>query len=89
MANNGPQFVTTFFVALCAAIKTKFVTTAEYHSHANAQVKRFNKFSVTRPRYYLDEHQSTCDKYEQSLKYGYDTQVHRTAHTSTFSLVLS
>lgn len=68
--DNGVQFVSNIFVALCAADKTKFAILTDYHPQLNGQVTRFNKTLVARLRQYKNQKHTNWKSYVQPLTYG-------------------
>lgn len=89
LADNGPQFLSTFFAALCVSVVIKLVTITGYHPESRAQVERFNKTLVARWKQYIARHQSDWDLFVQPITYGYNIQVHRTTRASLLSLSFS
>lgn len=73
LTDNGKQFTSKFFAALCAFLGTKLITTAEYHSQANGQVERYNRTLVARLRHCIDERQQDWDMFVQPLTYAFNT----------------
>lgn len=61
----------------------------EHHPQSNEQVDKYDKTLVPGLRLYIDKHQADCDLFVQLSTYGYNTQVHITTQTSSFSHILS
>ena len=89
LSDNGSQFVSKFFSALCAFLGAKLTTTTAYHPQTNGQTERYNKTIITRLRHYVNDHQTDWDLFVQPLTYAYNSQVHRSTGESPFGLVLS
>jgi len=70
LSDNGKQFVSKFFAALCAFLGAKLTTTTAYHPQCNGQTERYNKTIIARLRHYVDEHQSDWDEFVQPLTYA-------------------
>lgn len=87
--DNGPQFVSKRFTALCAAVGTKLTTSTKHHPKANIQVIKFNKTLVARLQKYFNDHQTSWSSYMQLLTYSYKTQIYCTTNTCMHSLLLS
>lgn len=89
LANNGPQFVSKIFVAVCSILKGNNITTAEYHPQSNGQAERFYSTLISRLCHYLSENQTDWGTYLLLLTYTYNVQVHNSINESRFSLTLT
>lgn len=89
LANNGYQFTSKVFAALCASLRTKQETTTEYHLQCNGQVEWYCRKLATRLPHYKDEHQQDWDIFIKPLTYAYNTPVHRTTGMPPFSFTQS
>lgn len=89
LTDNGPQFDSKFFAAICVRLGLKHLTMTAYHLQTNGQVKRFNQTIAGRLRQYVAEHQTDWDLYVQPLTYAHNAQVHKSTCTTPFSLTLS
>ena len=89
LSDNGVQFTSKFFEAMCTTLGVKHLTTTTYHPQTNGQVERYNRTLVARLRHYVAENQADWDDFVQPLTYAYNTQVHRSTGRSPFDLVLS
>lgn len=67
LTDNQCWLASKFFVALCASMGTKLVTTTENFPHTNGKVGRYNHTSVTRLRHYIDDHKQDWKKFVQPL----------------------
>ena len=89
LSDNGPQFASKFFQAVCLQLGTKNVFTTAYHPQTNGQVERYNRTLLSMLRNYVNEKQDYWDVYALALTYAYNTHVHRTTGTTPFDLILS
>ena len=89
LTDNGPQFESKLFAAICQFLGVKHSTTTAYHPQTNGQTERYNRTLVERLRHYVSDHQKSWDEYVQPLTYAYNIQVHRSTGTTPYSLVLS
>lgn len=62
LTDNGPQFSSKFFAALCKKLEDKTLVTTNYHLQDNGQVERFNAIIISRLRNYVAEHEKDWDK---------------------------
>ena len=89
ISDNGPQFLSKQFEAVCLTVGHKHVTKTAYHPQINGKTKRYNQTLATRLRIYTDRNNSDLDRLIQPLTYAYNAQVHRTADHTPFSLLLT
>lgn len=89
VTENGPQFVSKFFVAVCSTLGLNNITTIEYHSQTNGQVECISFTLILQQRHFVFEHQTDWDLYLLPLIYVYNIQVHRSIKKSPFSLTLT
>ena len=89
LSDNGPQFASKFFQAVCLQLGTKNVFTTAYHPQTNGQVERYNRTLLSMLRNYVNDNQDDWDVYASALTYAYNTHVHRTTGTTPFDLILS
>ena len=89
ISDNGPQFVSRFFKAVCRLIGVKTVPTTAYHPETNGQTERYNRSLLAMLRHYVGEHQDDWDRYAMALTHAYNMTVHRSTGTTPFELVLS
>ena len=89
VTDNGPQFASKFFEAVCTMLGVQHYLTTAYHPQTNGQSERFNRTILDRLRHYVADHQADWDEFVQPLVYAYNMQVHRSTNTTPFDLVLS
>lgn len=89
LTENGKQFPSKCFAALCNSPKRSKVTTIEYRPQTNGQVKNGNRSLVVKLWHYFDKVQQNWDMSVHLLFYVNSTQMHRTTGTTPFSLKLS
>lgn len=88
LTDNGKQFTSGYFAALCVSFGTIPVTSTEYNSQTNRQVERYSRTLVAILRQYIDELQQNCDMFVQLQTYTYNIQKHRMTGATPFSLTL-
>ena len=89
LSDNGRQFTSKFFQAVCRLLGINNAFTSAYHPQTNGQAERYNRTLLAALRNYVDEHQSDWDQYAAPLTYAYNCHVHRSTKTTPFDLVLS
>lgn len=58
LSENGPQFLSKFFKALCGYFVFNELDTTACHPHTNGHTERYNKTISARILHYVAEHQS-------------------------------
>lgn len=61
--DDGKQFTSKFYAALCASLSTKLATAIEDHPLTNRQVGRCNPPLVTKLQHYIDKDQHDWDMF--------------------------
>lgn len=89
LTDNEHKFVACSFRIVCTVLGIGRTPITAYHPQTNGQAERYNKTLEARLRHYVSEHQDDLDLYVQPLTYAYNSQIHKTAVTSPFSLSLS
>ena len=89
LSDNGRQFTSKFFQAVCRSLGVNNAFTSAYHPQTNGQAERYNRTLLASLRNYVDDHQSDWDQYAGPLTYAYNCHVHRSTRTIPFDLVLS
>ena len=74
LSDNGGQFVSKFFQAVCKALNIHNAFTTAYHPQTNGQVERFNRTLKSARRRYVAEDQKSWDVYTDALTYGSNTK---------------
>lgn len=77
LTDNGSQFVSNFFVAVCNTLSVNNITTTEFHRQSSCHVKCFNSTLISRLHHYVSEYQMDSDNYLLSLTHVYYEQVDR------------
>lgn len=89
LAQNGLQFMSTFFAAICSLFSVKEIMITEYHTLTNLQVERFNQNIVSRLQNYMAEHQKNWDTFMLHLTSLYIVKICRAGNHPPFSLLFS
>ena len=89
ISDNGKQFASKFFQAVCSLLGLSNIFTSTYHPQTNGKVEQYNRTILAMLRNYVNEHQNNWDRYATALTYAYNNHVHRSTSTTPFSLVLS
>lgn len=89
LTDNGSQFVSGFFKHVCRYLGVKNLLTTANNPQINGQSKQFNWTIFERLLHYVANHQRDWVLYVLFLTHAYNTQVHRSAETSPYSLVVS
>lgn len=86
LTENGPQFTTKLFFALCKELGVKKVLTTEYHQQVNGKIEQFNATMVSRVCHHVVEHQEDWDTFMFPLTYACNVRVYRTIKLPPFRL---
>ena len=89
LTDNGSQFTSSFFLAVCKILSIESVFTTAYHPQTNGQGERFNRTLFSTLRHYLADNQREWDQYTDALTYSYNCAVNRMMGMRPFELVLS
>jgi transposase InsO family protein len=89
LTDNGTQFTTKFFVAVCRELGIGKVFTTAYHHQTNVQVARFNRTIVNSLRGYVSQYQNNWDEFPSAITFGYNCRIHSSLGLAPFELVLS
>jgi len=55
LSDQGPQFMSNFFIAVMKVQGTETVRTTAYHPQTNSQVNRYNRTMTTQLRHYVTD----------------------------------
>jgi hypothetical protein len=89
LTDNGPQFASRFFQAVCAELGIKKLFTSAYHPQTNGQVERYNRTIVEALRAYVSERQDDWDDFTSAVTYAYNCRVHTSIGMPPLELILS
>lgn len=89
LSDNGAQFTSKFFQAVCKILGISNLFTTTYHPQCNGQVERFNRTILAALRHYIGDNQREWDLYSDPLTFAYNATVHRVTGIAPFKLVLS
>ena len=89
ISDNGKQFASKFFQAVCSLLGLSNIFTSTYHPQTDGQVELYNGTILEMLRNYVNEHQDERERYATALTYAYNNHVHRSTGTTPFSLGLS
>jgi RNase H-like domain found in reverse transcriptase/Integrase zinc binding domain/Integrase core domain len=62
LSDNGPQFASRFFQAVCATVGVEQLFTSTYHPQTNGQVERFNRTVLEKLKHYVTSVQDDWDE---------------------------
>jgi len=88
LSDQGPQFMSNFFVAVMKVLGTETVRTTAYHPQTNIQVERYNRTMATKLRHYIAYDSSRWDELLPVLTLAYNSQPHRSTGIAPFELVI-
>ena len=88
LSDQGPQFMSNFFIAVMKVLGTKTVRTTAYDPQTNGQVKRYNRTMATQLRHYVTDNTRGWDELLPVLTMAYNSQPHRSTGTAPFELVV-
>jgi len=88
LSDQGPQFMSNFFIAVMKMIGIETVRTTAYHPQTNEQVERYNRTMATQLRHYVADDPSRWDELLPVITMAYISQPHRSTGIAPFELVI-
>jgi len=88
LSDQGPQFMSNFFIAVMKMLGIETVRTTAYHPQTNGQVERYNRTMATQLRHYVADDPSRWDELLPVITMAYNSQPHRSTGIAPFELVM-
>lgn len=88
LSDQGPQFMSKFFIAVVKMLGTETVRTTAYHPRTNGQLERYNRTIATQLRHYVADDPAHWDELLPVLTMAYNSQPHRSTGIALFELVI-
>jgi len=88
LSDQGPQFMSNFFIAVMKMLGTETIRTTAYHPETIEQVERYNRTMATQLRHYVADHPSRWDELLPVITVAYNSQPHRSTGIAPFELVI-
>jgi len=88
LSDQGPQFMSNFFIAVMKMLGIKTVRTTAYYPQTNGQVERYNRTMATQLRHYVADDPSRWDELLPVITMAYNIQPHRSTGIAPFELVV-
>jgi len=88
LSDQGPQFMSNFFIAVMKTLGIETVRTTAYHPQTNGQVERYNRTMATELRHYVADDPSRWDELLPVITMAYNSQPHRSTGIAPFKLVI-
>jgi len=88
LSDQGPQFMSNFFIAVMKMLGIETVRTTAYHPQTNGQVERYNRTMATQLRCYVADDPSRWDELLPMITMAYNSQPHRSTGIAQFNLVI-
>jgi len=88
LSDQGPQFMSNFFIAVMKMLGIETVRTAAYHPQTNGQVERYNRTMATQLRHYVADDPSRWEELLPVITMAYNSQPHRSTGIDPFELVI-
>jgi len=88
LSDQGPQFMSNFFVAVMKMLGIETVRTTAYHPQTNGQVERYNRTMATQLRHYVADDPSRWDELLPIITLAYNSQPHRSTGIAPLELVI-
>jgi len=88
LSDQGPQFMTIFFIAVMKMLGIETVRTTAYHPQTNGKVERYNRTMATQLRQYVADDPSRWDELLPVITMAYHSQQHRSTGIAPFELVI-
>jgi len=86
LPNQGPQFMSNYFIAAMKVLGTETVHTTAYHPQTNGQVERYNRVKATQLRHYVTDDPRRSDELLPVLTMACYIQPHRATGISHLAL---
>lgn len=86
LSDQGPQFTSSFWKHVFAALQTKVVNTTPYYPQGNGQVERANRTIVEGLRAFVNSRKDDWEKYLHLFEFAYNNTVHSATKTTPFFL---
>jgi len=87
LSDQGPQFMSNFFIAVMKMLGIETVRTTAYHHQTNGQVEGYNRTMATQLRHYVADDPSRWDELLSVITIAYNSQPHRSTGIAPFELV--
>jgi len=87
LSDQGPQFMSNFFIAVMKMLGIETVRTREFHPQTNRQVERYNRTMATQLRHYVADISSRWDELLPVITMAHKSQPHRSTGIAPFELV--
>jgi len=87
-SDQGPQFMSNFFIAVMKMLGIETVRTTAYHPQTNGQVKRYNRTMDTQLRHCVADDPTRWDELLPVITMAYICQPHRSTGIAPFELVI-
>jgi len=88
LSDQGPQFMSNFFIAVMQVQGTETVRTTAYHPQTNGQAERYKRTMATQLRHYVTDDPRRWDELLPVLSMAYNSQPHRSTGIAPFELVI-
>jgi len=88
LSDQGPQFMSNFFIAVMKILGIETVRTTAYHPQANGQVERYNRTMATQLRLYVADDPTRWEELLPVITMAYNSQPHRSTGIAPFELVI-
>jgi len=88
LSNQGPQFMSNFFIFLVKVLGAETVRTTSYNPQTNGQVERYNRIMATHLRQNVTDDPRRWDEILPVLTMAYNSQPHRSTGIAPFELFI-
>jgi len=88
LSDQGPQFMSNFFIAVIKILGIETVRTTAYHPQTNGQVERYNRTMATQLRHNVADDPSRWEELLPVTTMAYHSQPHRSTGIAPFELVI-
>jgi len=87
-SDQGPQFMSNFFIAVMKALGNDTVHPTAYHPQTNGKVERYNHTMATQLRHYVTDDPRSWDELLPVLTMAYNSKPQRSTGIAPFDLVI-
>jgi len=88
LPDQGPQFMSNFFIAVIKFLGIETVRTTAYHPQTNGQVERYNRTMATQLRHYFADDPSRWEELLPVITMAYNSQPHLSTGIAPFEFVI-
>jgi len=87
LSDHGPQFMSSFFIAVMKMLSIETVHTTAYHRQTNGKVKQYNRTMASQLQHYVADDPSRPGKLLPAITMTFNSQPQRSTVIAPFEFV--